>query len=471
MWNPLKRILKFAYDAVDESRRRKNAFPLTRSEDAELLPEKRRRLVAGARDLPRNFSVAAWALRKHLDYVSTFRFKSQSGNPEVDNEVENLIRWWSRPINCDVAGRHSLPRMVRLLESSRTIDGDVFLNMLSDGHLQAIEGDRVCNPIGGIPTDIDVTRLVHGVLTDDFGKAIAYTVCDRPRLNKTGLQFSKLLSASYTRHLAYYSRFDQVRGVSLMAPAINCFRDVYENIGYALAKAKVSQLFAFATFRDADEAYAPVQKTESDEDGDGVVEPRYSIGFDGPQILDLEPGDDAKVIESQTPSTQFQAFMQEVIPLGLKALDIPASFYDEGRANFSSGRQAWLLYDQSANSKREDLREVLDFVTAWRLKLFINSGDLVLPRGFAIRDLRWDWVSQGVPWVDPLKEAAADTMQINAGLNSRQRLCKQRGEDYFEIVDELAEEAAYAAEKKVVFKDTPMTVNIGAPDAQQGAIQ
>jgi hypothetical protein len=42
----------------------------------------RRKLISAGRDIHRNFSLAAWMLRKHLDYVSSFTFQCRSGNPQ-----------------------------------------------------------------------------------------------------------------------------------------------------------------------------------------------------------------------------------------------------------------------------------------------------------------------------------------------------------------------------------------------------
>lgn len=456
---------RFGYDAVEDRGKRKSAHPLTRSEDRELFQNQRRQLISGTRDLNRNFSIAAWAIRKHLDYVSTFTFKAKTGDPATDDKLEELMTWWAKPTNCDVASRHSLPRLTRLLELSRTIDGDVFANLLSDGRIQAIEGDRVRNPLGGLPDGVDSSKLVHGVLADDFGKAIAYAVCRRPR-NTNDLVFEKLLSARYTRQLAYYTRIDQLRGISPLTSAINSFRDCYEGINYALAKAKVSQLYAMAFTRDAADQLSTITEQPGEEDGD---EPRYSIDLNGgPLQIDLDPGDKAEILESATPSTEFQAFTQETIGMALKALDIPVCFYDEGRANFSSGRQGWILYNQSAASKRADLREFLDYATAWRVRMFIVDGDLKLPAGMKPDKLKWDWVHAGIPWMDPLKESAANAMEINSGLTSRQRVCKERGEDFFEIVDELAEEKTYLESKGIELTETPLSIVVDNTDPTAG---
>ena len=83
-------------------------------------------MIANARDLNQNFSIAAWAIRRHLDYTSSFTFQPRTGDAELDASLANLMRWYSRPKNCDAASRHSLGEIIRMAEMRRTIDGDVF---------------------------------------------------------------------------------------------------------------------------------------------------------------------------------------------------------------------------------------------------------------------------------------------------------------------------------------------------------
>jgi len=102
----------FGYDAVESKNRRQAPTGRLRSEDKELLPHQRRKLTSASRDIHRNFTIAAWAIRKHLDYVSTFSFQSRTGSAELDGRIEDLTDWWSRPANCDVAARHSLAQAI-----------------------------------------------------------------------------------------------------------------------------------------------------------------------------------------------------------------------------------------------------------------------------------------------------------------------------------------------------------------------
>jgi capsid protein len=455
----------FGYDAVETTTRRKPPVGRRRSEDRELLPQQRIVLSNATRDLQRNFAIAAWAIRKHLDYVSSFMFQSDTGDDAFDSDLEDLMHWYELPQNFDAAQRMSRARFIRMAEARRVLDGDVFLNFLIDGHLQGIEGDRVVDPMDptaaamGFPGDPTKPRWMHGVLVNSYGRAQQYAV-HRRTFGGEGLEFDRLLSPAFCYHHGYFDRFDQVRGISPLSPACNPLRDVYENFDYALAKAKVSQLFALAVTRKAAEDFGVVEEvTAATADGTDAADaaavagdqekPRYEISFGkGPIFMDLDEGDDAKILESQTPSDQFQSFTNSMIGVSLKALDIPFSFYDEGHTNYSGQRQAWIQYDESAEVKREDNRALLNWITARRISLFVRDGDLKLPPGMGLGDVlrKCSWINRGIPWIDPLKDITADVAAIKAGQLGPETACRQRGVNVYKMIDERARVEKYARE-------------------------
>lgn len=428
---------QWGYDATEAKNRRKAPDGILRSEDAELTPDQRRKLVSSARDIQRNFTLAGWMLRKHLDYVSTFNFQSKTGSKELDRLIEKRIRWRMRKENCDVAGRFGLAALLRALEERRTVDGDAFVLKLADGRLQAIEGDRVRTPAGGFPgSNRKASEFVHGVRCDDAGKALEFAVCRRGKAsdfssNAGTFVFEKFLTAANVWQHAYFQRFDQVRGVAPLAPAINTLRDCYEGFDYALAKMKVSQLFGLAVFRQSDDAIG----TQATDDDGGL---KIDFGK-GPLFLDLDSQDKAEFLESKSPSVEFQQFAQTMISVALKGLDIPYSFYSENFTNFSGQRQAWIQYDLSARVKRRSNIELLDQITEWWLRMDVEDG--ILPQ-MNVADAPWRWLSVGVPWIDPLKEVQADVQAIGAALGSRTRILREQGEDFEEIAAELADEKA-----------------------------
>jgi len=459
-------LRRFGYDGADTSKQKRRAptSALT-SEDRALTAKKRRVLQSASRDLSRNFSIAAWAIRKHLDFVSSFKFQSRTGDDGLDRDIERLMTWWSRPENCDVAGRHGLGRLIRLAEERRTVDGDVFLVKLTGqrvrGKLQAIEGDRVINP-GSDSLSMPDTAWTHGVRVDAAGKAISYAV-HRRGSGGLGYDLDRMVAARNVIHHGFFDRFDQVRGVSPLAPAVNAFRDVYEAADYALAKAKVSQLFGLVLYRDALDSPGNLDVTDADA-------PAIDFGA-GPLVMDLEPGARAEFIESKNPAAEFQTFTQLMISVALKSLDIPFSFFDESFTNFYGSRGALLHYQKSCEPKRADVKDVLRRLTAWRLALFIEDGALTLPAGRSLADLKWEWIPAGLAWWDPAKEIRGDVEAINAGLRTRSEIRAERyGDDWLDVVDQLERERDALEQRGLLSADEqlPAVLDIDEGDDDNG---
>jgi capsid protein len=422
------------YDAINPKQKRRSSGNTILSHDKALGTSERQQLIESARDINRNFAAGAYMIRKHLDYVSTFSFQPQTGDPSLDEDLATLMKWWSRPDNCDVGGRHSLHSIIRLAESHRTIDGDVFLLKLKSGHLQGIESDRVRNEAGlGVVYDTDVSkadRVVHGIHVDRGGRPVAFDVYSKDK-NWT-YEFDRRIKARNIIHHGYFDGFDQIRGVSPLAAAIPTFVDTLEMKEYARLKAKVSQMMALAITRTK-----------------------------GPVMLDLDPGDEANFLESKNPSTEFQSFITMSLQIASKALDIPWSFFDESYTNYSGSRIALLQYVKSAASKRESNQCMLDKITRWKIAQWIESG--LLPVETDVRKIRWTWIPSGTPWFDIKAEAEADIMLINSGLKTRREVRQERyGDDWSTVVSELAAEKAKLEELGLGQAESPA----GGQDAE-----
>ena len=448
------------YNANYPKTKRRNPGTTVRSVDASVSDQDKRQLIESARDLYRNFPVAAWAIRKHLDYVSTFNFMIQTGNKDFDDTFRKLLEENSKPENCDITGRHSLSQLIRLAEGLRTTDGDVFLMKLRSGHLQGIEADRVRNEYDGKLLYSDDYRrkpwlkpysgqvvspwATHGVIQNKAGKAIGYrlwhkTIDDR-------YQFDRVIPARNMIHFGYFDKMSQTRGYSPLIAAIDTMHDVDEMSEFARLKAKVSQYFALSISRDKTDYLTGSDAYDDECDKEGQFD---SIDFGtGPLVLDLEDGDKADFLESKTPSTEFQDYITLALQMGLKALDIPWSIADESFTNYSGSRIAMTQYIKSCESKRADVVRVLNSITEFWFLRWIKEGKIKLPAGVEFWDIRWKWIPAGVPWFDPRAEAQADIDLIAAGLKTRSEVrLTHFGDDWkTQVADKRKEEEDYLKE-------------------------
>ena len=438
------------YDAIVDKGRRKAPSGNTMSEDRHLNAAGRRTLIGGTRDLVRNFALVHWAIRRHLDYVASFRFESMTGDHDCDRAIERVIRQECRAPTTDVSCRFSLRKLIRLSELLAVVDGDVgWLKIARDsGRLQLIEGDRIRSPWGNDTYTVD--GWTNGVRLGPDGTPLEYGIASRC-YGGTALQFERVVPADQMHLRGYWHRIDQARGISPLASAVNSFRDAYEGIDAALVQAKVAAMFGLAIKRWSERPLSEIQS------GDETATQRGEYDVDlskGGFFLDLDPGDVAEFLHSAQPSNEWQAFMQMVLMVALKSLDIPYSFLDEAHTNFFGSRGAWLQYDRSAEDKREDNREALDVYTAFKYRRLISQGSIRLPvvngRQLTVDDQPWEWVPRKAPWWRPLEEVQAAMKSIGAGFTTPQTVCQESDNgDFYENIDAIAQALEYARQRGV----------------------
>lgn len=426
------------YDVVsppDGNKNRRKQQTHVYWQDTNLLRHQRQTAIATTQDIERNFATVAWAVRKHLDYVSSLSFKPVGGDRQWRMQLLDWYRNWSKRFNCDVRRRHSFRRMIRLAEKSRTVDGDVFFAKIGGtgrnrGHIDPIEGYRIADPFTQMTTEqlrqlkLVRARWFNGVEIDTVGAARRYAVFTR---NIEGNAFfDRFIRADRVCALSYYQRFDQVRGVSPLLSGVQSFVDASDNITMQQAKARISALFGLSLFRDApvseDSHGGPVGTDDTDQDG--VEDAGYEFDFSGgPQLMDLQPGDRAEFLESKTPPTEIVEFLRFLMNLALKSLDLPDSFLREGDTNFFGSRAALQLYLRSVSDKQQDLMEWLDEIMRWRIGMAIADADLLPPAGMEFEDIKWKWIPTGFPWAwDPQKQANGAKGALEIGADNIERI-------------------------------------------------
>ena len=439
----------FGYAIAKESLARSHA-PLTLlSEDRELPPHDRKKAVSRSRELWHDFAIVTWAVRKHVDYVARFTFKSQTDIPELDAQIERIIHHWGKRGNFEVTGRYSLNEFIRIAEACRTIDGDIGILKLADGRLQAIEGDRIRNPLGVRENDPD---WVHGVRVDNCGAPLSYAIHSRARVRD--FQFERMVDAHNMILHGYYTRFDQVRGIGLLVSAANAFKDVSDSFDFALAKSKAMQLFGlkFRRSEDAD----PL----TDEQKEFEKQRRLSLKGKASYMVELMPGEDLDTIQDGFPSNQFQDYTKLMIMVALKSLDLCYSMFDESHTNFFGSRAGIVQYNESCKQKREGNQNLLDQLTRWKLANEIMHNRLILPDKMTVNDLWFEWTPSGLPWWKADEEAKGFMTTIVSGFDSYTGVCSQLGKDFKDVILQRKADEEFARKHNVNLPTFAAEVNI-----------
>ena len=454
-------LTSFGYDAVDDPKKRRQATPTARSEDLELNAAKRKQLIAQANDCMRNFAIARWAVGKHLDFVSRFTFSSQT-KTSFDYDLQALMEeYCNEPTLCDIAGRHTVDRMIRMTEASAVVRGDHLLVKLKTGQLQQIESDRIRDNVGIVDE-----KMVHGVKVDQFGKALSYQVWRRMRAGS--YEFERELPAADVLFHGYFptERSDQVRGIGLITAGLNDFVDAYEWQDLTKATAKLRTAFAMIVSSNALDAIGDTRPITSE---DEEVPDKYEVDLGkGPFKLELDPGEDVKFLYDQSPSANTFDFFKSTIGFALKALDIPLSFYDEALTNFFGQRAALILYLESCKTKRKNLvANILRPFTRWKIQQWVAQKRLRVPPNGDINKVPFAWHPAGVPYWNPSQEINADIQAIQAGLGNWEDIYLERtGRDWFADMKRRKEQTNFLEQEGIILDPKVIQILQVATDSE-----
>lgn len=410
------------YAAIQDSKNRQPVTKNLSSVDADLRPRDRERAISRVREHQKNFSIAAWAVSKHLDFVAEHTLSVNTPDQSLNQDIEKAIEEESKPKAFDVCGMHSLQSYTRLKESHATIDGDIFTQKLRSGHVQGIEGDRVFNKGG------DAGLWTHGCRLNRAG-AIKQLAIHSRGTHRNSFEFERYIAYSNVFHHGHFQRLDQKRGVSLMLSGVNDFQDVYENKAYGLARMKVAQMFG-----------AVMKRASISESGDA---PDLS---QGQFYTELASDDSMEFLQDKTPATEWQNFMDSVIGMGLKALDIPFSFYREDFTNFFGARSALILYIKSCLSKRRNLcQRWLNPWFEWKVNQLKTRSEFGYLR--KLDKVPFKWVPMGTPSANPVQEAQALAMRIALGVDTRTRAAQEiNGGSFTDYVEQLSQEQDFMSQ-------------------------
>jgi capsid protein len=461
-----------AYQATQDKSRRQSPQTHLKDEGKVLPDSTRKKLVATAQDQARNIATVAWAIRCHLDYVSRFFPQVKTASAVVNARAEALFAQHARRQNFDVLRRHSRDEMLRLFEATKVIQGDAGLLLTDRWRVMGIEGDRIAKPTSFDNAARDVVATVEDdglVLDADKLAAAAYCLCKRDDYGTK--MFDQIVPAASLAFDAYYPlRFDSRRGVSPLAAALNSFQDLTEAQEWTLLKVKLAALFGIAYEKESKPG-VPVTDpfTSAAEDanaGDTDVYDHEPIEMkDGVAVINANPGEKVHEIQSATPNPQLVEWLSMVTRVALLAIDLPYSFFDSKGSSFSGRIADGNMYEESCASKRAKNAEVLDMYSRWivphwldtdpQLRAAVDAAGILLP------DLldAVAWIPAGMPWLDKLSQVNGDVLAIANGLDSRTRVCRRRGADLDEILDELASE-----EKRIKARGLQITIGVpGAP--------
>ena len=446
-------------------------------------------VVARVRDLVRNDGWASGAVTRVLDSVVGGEFRP---SPEPNWRYLSLLtpacdHVWADEFSdaaealwesyahhpgrwCDGSRRYTMPQLFNLAFRQKLVDGEALGVLLwlpermgygladYSTSLQLIDNDRLSNPQLGI----DSIHRRAGVEIDDYGAAIAYhirrahqgdwfnavnsVIWDRiPRETDFGRPVvvhdfdsdrpaqHRAAGGLFTPILARMKMLSQFDAAELQAAIVNSVFAAYVET----SADTMSMQDALSGPQHDDGAYAPMQDSRLK-----VADGRLPI---------LRPGEKLVAIDSKRPSSGYVAFENAVLRNMAASIGCSAEqlSQDWSKTNYSSARAALLEAWKTLTRRRKDFAAgfASPVYSAW-LEEAIERGELPMPanapdfleaRG-AYSHCQWMGPARG--WIDPVKEAQAAVLRMDAGLSTLKQECAEQGLNWKKVVAQRAIERA-----------------------------
>lgn len=427
-----------------------------------------------SRELERNEPLLRQAVRRLVNNVNPGAMTPDpdTGDDAVDRRLRELWQdWASDPQKCHAAGKLNWRRMTNVGFARLQFDGDFFGLPITQpsspkfGTLQTHEGHR-CRT----PDHTKVDRGICGVETNQFGGPSRYWFTKRPENLHSSVKLAdhqpiNALDADghpQVLHVHNPERFIQSRGITALTP-------VYDIVGMRadldfsqLIKAQVASTVGF--WEEVDpvlwDFFQQRANAEEFDVSEYFGDPSDTINLNPGNIHRPRPGTKLHEFAPNIPNETYFAFVKQLIAYLAVNLDLPycVLMLDASETTFSS-------YRNTIEQARLTFRETNSWlemqwhrpVWNWRCRLHAESDEILGP--FLAREglaalCRHHWNPLGHEYIEPVKDATADTMQRAKGLTSPRRLtAKRHGCDwrvlFTEIVDDHFHAIEYAHQRAV----------------------
>jgi lambda family phage portal protein len=401
--------------------------------------------------------------------------------PKANAAIAAAWKEWSRAEFCTMSGQLTLVDVANLALRTTIIDGECLIRKIVGVPnkfgfaLHFIDADQLDEYYNRFPEKGE-NEIRMGIEIDAYQRPVAYHIWTRHPSELTQRERVRV-PADEIIHLKDVWRANGTRGFPWMAPVmlqLQMLRGLVE--GELVASRASANKMGFITF-DPEKGGAFTVPAGQKAPENLLFQPDQvtpALGGVDTVTMDASPGSIESLGPGQSfvewdpkhPNGNFAEFQRAILHYVASGLGVAYDTMtgDLREANYSSMRQG-------AIRERATWRGIQQWFAAhfyqavyeaW-LPSALVAGGLDLP-SFSVE--RWrdvQWQPRGWDWVDPFKDLQADSLAVAMGVTSRGRLCDERGDDFEEILNDLAEEKALAEEYGVTLSlDTRLTQT---PDA------
>ncbi|MEM9765844.1 MAG: phage portal protein [Pseudomonadota bacterium] len=448
-WDALtgKRSYDAAGGAPRWSPRASIKAPLAETETARI-PVAARARYAAANDPHAHAAIEAIAA--NVAGPQGIRPQSAHPDPETAQRINQSFEAWATG-DLDGAGGN-FAALQGAAVRSMVRHGEAFLHFVTNER-----GALALRPLGvdqvdpSISRDLGAFRVIAGLEMDASGTVVAFHALTEPPDQVLGYRREiRRLPAEDVAHLMRPLYPGQARGLSWLTPALLAISDHNATRDALVMQAKTQALLG-AFLHSADGTAGSFAGSADSETLNVELTP-------GGMHL-LPPGFDVKFLIPNGGT----ASVQELLRAELRAIaaGIGVTYEqlsgDLSGVNYSSIRAGLVEFRRRVEMWQRQLLIPRLVRPVWRrwVTTEILAGRLDAP-GFEADPEAWlgaTFIKPAVPWVDPLKEIAAERDAVEAGFKSRREVIAGRGRDLEQVDAERAREPAVTAPRATAFEE------------------
>jgi len=375
--------------------------------------------------------------------------KLKSPDEDFNDLAEEEWKFWTD--TSGPSGQENYYEQQRLIQRELLVPGEVLLHFTTPG-----DGRRVPFAVEVLPAERladhldeqrkDGTRIIQGIEFDASGKRVAYWLYkNHPGDSYRLADKPQRVPAESVRHLYEELEPGQVRGITRFLTCAGAFEAVLQLLDFSLTRARIASAFALMITDDGTGIRLVKTGDESDDEDEDENELAH---FEGGMLFRGKPGQDLKHAGPAIQDTNLEAFMTVILRMIGRGLDVAYELVsrDLSKVTYLSARQGENQDRRHWEPQQEFLNRVAN-CPVWNE--FIKTAGIAGRLRVGTPPERFcavDFVRPGWDWIDPEKDAKADVMMIQAGLESPLEAIARRGRDPFKVLREVAQFKAWAKE-------------------------
>jgi lambda family phage portal protein len=441
------------YDAADSGRRTNGWRRPATSADREIRVALVR-LRNGARELVRNNPVASATVKQIVANMvgDGITITAKHADPVIAQKAQAAWDGWAES---KVDGVQDFYGVQKMTARSVIEGGDTLLSWGPDadgpdGFIRGLEGDFLDHL--RMDERLGAGRTVQGVRFDANGVPDAFWLYDRHPGDYGGYGQSRLHPAADIDHVFERLRWGQTRGVSWFAPVALAMRDIGDYEDAIRMKRKVEACLALVLTPQDGNPGSPLAAQETNPDD--PKRPAIETLRPG-MIFRTRPGETVSTMNPSSAGGESEFLRQSLMQVSAGLAPYHMISGDALGTNYTTLRAVQLAFWSNLDDWQQNMMIPQACAPAFMRRmrrLALETGE----RRFL--QVTADYAVPARRLLDPAKDLLGEEIEVRAGFKTMKKALSERGVNWRDQLDDIAEFNQYADGKEVILDTDPRKI-------------